>query len=677
MSQVPEEVRKRVEQLREEIEYHNYRYYVLAQPVITDEEYDKLMRELIELERQYPELVTPDSPTQRIGEKVLDEFRSVPHTEPMLSLDNTYSEEEIREFDERVKRLLDRKEVVYVAELKIDGVSVSLRYVDGRFVQGLSRGDGTRGDDISENLKRVRSIPLRLRKPVTVEVRGEVYMPTEVFEKLNEERQKRGEPLFANPRNAAAGTLRQLDTKITAERHLDSFIYYVLKPEQYGLKTQWDALNWLKELGFKVNPHSRLCNSVDEVIDYWKEWTQKKRELGYWVDGVVVKVNDFELQRALGTTAKAPRWAIAFKFPSEHARTKIVNVTVQVGRTGTLTPVAELEPVQLAGTIVKRASLHNFDYIREKDIRIGDWVYIEKAGGIIPQVVSVIESLRTGNETPVEPPAQCPVCGGKVGKVEIGEVALKCLNPHCPAKLKRSLETLASRNALDINGLGEKLIDKLVDSGLVKDIADLFYLTPFELSQLGPGIGQKTIANLLNEIDKAKKAPLHRWITALGIPLVGEKTAYVLAQNFRSLKKLAQASVDQLTQIPGIGEEIARSIVEYFRNEKTKEILEKLEKAGVRLEEAASVEVSDVLKGLTFAVTGSLKNFTRNEIEEFIVAHGGKVTDSVSKKTDYLIVGENPGSKLLKAQQLGVKILSEEEFLQKFNLKKPKQERLF
>lgn len=677
MSQVPEEVKKRVEQLREEIEYHNYRYYVLAQPVITDEEYDKLMRELIELERQYPELVTPDSPTQRIGEKVLDEFRSVPHTEPMLSLDNTYSEEEIREFDERVKRLLDRKEVVYVAELKIDGVSVSLRYVDGRFVQGLSRGDGTRGDDISENLKRVRSIPLRLRKPVTVEVRGEVYMPTEVFEKLNEERQKRGESLFANPRNAAAGTLRQLDTKITAERHLDSFIYYVLKPEQYGLKTQWDALNWLRELGFKVNPHSRLCSSVDEVIDYWKEWTQKKRELGYWVDGVVVKVNDFELQRALGTTAKAPRWAIAFKFPSEHARTKIVSVTVQVGRTGTLTPVAELEPVQLAGTIVKRASLHNFDYIREKDIRIGDWVYIEKAGGIIPQVVSVIESLRTGNETPVEPPAQCPVCGGKVGKVEIGEVALKCLNPHCPAKLKRSLETLASRNALDINGLGEKLIDKLVDSGLVKDIADLFYLTPFELSQLGPGIGQKTIANLLNEIDKAKKAPLHRWITALGIPLVGEKTAYVLAQNFRSLKKLAQASVDQLTQIPGIGEEIARSIVEYFRNEKTKEILEKLEKAGVRLEEAASVEVSDVLKGLTFAVTGSLKNFTRNEIEEFIVAHGGKVTDSVSKKTDYLIVGENPGSKLLKAQQLGVKILSEEEFLQKFNLKKPKQERLF
>ncbi|MCS7175679.1 NAD-dependent DNA ligase LigA [Pseudothermotoga sp.] len=677
MSHVPEEVRKRVEKLREEIEYHNYRYYVLADPVITDEEFDKLMRELIELERQYPELITPDSPTQRVGEKVLDEFRSVPHTEPMLSLDNTYSEEEIKDFDERIKRLLEREEVLYVAELKIDGVSVSLRYVEGRFVQGLSRGDGTRGDDISENLKRVRSIPLRLRKPVTVEVRGEVYMPTDVFEKLNEERQKRGEPLFANPRNAAAGTLRQLDTKITSERRLDSFIYYVVKPEEHGLKTQWEALNWLRELGFKVNPHSRLCKNVEEVIAYWREWTQKKDELPYWVDGVVVKVNDFEQQRVLGATAKAPRWAIAFKFPAERARTRILSVTVQVGRTGTLTPVAELEPVQLSGTMVKRASLHNFDYIEEKDIRIGDWVYIEKAGGIIPQVVSVIEAMRTGNEEKIRPPDACPVCGGKVGKTEVGEVALRCLNPHCPAKLKRALETLASRSALDIKGLGEKLTDKLVDSGLVKDIADIFYLTPFDLSQLGPGIGQKTIANLLNEIEKAKKAPLYRLITALGIPMVGEKTAHLLAQTFKSLKKIASADLEELMQIPGIGEEIAKSIVEYFKNEKTKEILEKLERAGVKLEEEPTVEVSDIFKGLTFAVTGVLKNFTRNEIEEFILSHGGKITENVSRNTDYLIVGENPGSKLSRAQQLGVKIISEEEFLEKFNLKKPRQEKLF
>lgn len=677
MSHVPEEVRKRVEKLREEIEYHNYRYYVLADPVITDEEFDKLMRELIELERQYPELITPDSPTQRVGEKVLDEFRSVPHTEPMLSLDNTYSEEEIKDFDERIKRLLEREEVLYVAELKIDGVSVSLRYVEGRFVQGLSRGDGTRGDDISENLKRVRSIPLRLRKPVTVEVRGEVYMPTDVFEKLNEERQKRGEPLFANPRNAAAGTLRQLDTKITSERRLDSFIYYVVKPEKHGLKTQWETLNWLRELGFKVNPHSRLCKNVEEVIAYWREWTQKKDELPYWVDGVVVKVNDFEQQRVLGATAKAPRWAIAFKFPAERARTRILSVTVQVGRTGTLTPVAELEPVQLSGTMVKRASLHNFDYIEEKDIRIGDWVYIEKAGGIIPQVVSVIEAMRTGNEEKIRPPDACPVCGGKVGKTEVGEVALRCLNPHCPAKLKRALETLASRSALDIKGLGEKLTDKLVDSGLVKDIADIFYLTPFDLSQLGPGIGQKTIANLLNEIEKAKKAPLYRLITALGIPMVGEKTAHLLAQTFKSLKKIASADLEELMQIPGIGEEIAKSIVEYFKNEKTKEILEKLERAGVKLEEEPTVEVSDIFKGLTFAVTGVLKNFTRNEIEEFILSHGGKITENVSRNTDYLIVGENPGSKLSRAQQLGVKIISEEEFLEKFNLKKPRQEKLF
>lgn len=677
MSQVPEEVRKRVERLREEIEYHNYRYYVLADPVITDEEFDRLMHELIELERKYPELITPDSPTQRVGEKVLDEFRSVPHAEPMLSLDNTYSEEEVKEFDERVKRLLESEDVFYVAELKIDGVSVSLRYIDGKFVQGLSRGDGTRGDDIGENLKRVRSIPLRLRKPVTVEARGEVYMPTDVFERLNEERQKRGEPLFANPRNAAAGTLRQLDTRITSERHLDSFIYYVVKPEEHGLKTQWEALKWLKEAGFKVNPHSKLCESIEEVIDYWREWTQKKDELPYWVDGVVVKVNDFEQQRTLGTTAKAPRWAIAFKFPADRARTKILGVTVQVGRTGTLTPVAELEPVQLSGTIVKRASLHNFDYVEEKDIRIGDWVYIEKAGGIIPQVISVIESLRTGEEKKIQPPDACPVCGGRVGKAEVGEVALKCLNPHCSAKLKRALETLASRNALDIKGLGEKLIERLVDSGLVKDIADIFYLTPFNLSQLGSGIGQKTIANLLSEIEKAKNAPLHRLITALGIPMVGEKTAHVLAQTFKSLKKLASAELEELMQIPGVGEEIAKSIVEYFRNEKTKEIIAKLEKGGVKLEEEQKVEVSNALKGLNFAVTGVLKNFTRNKIEEFIISHGGKVTESVSKNTDYLIAGENPGSKLSKAQQLGVKILSEEEFLEKFNLKKPKQERLF
>ncbi|AEH50992.1 NAD-dependent DNA ligase LigA [Pseudothermotoga thermarum] len=676
MRKIPEEIIKRVEKLREEIEYHNYRYYVLADPIISDEEYDKLMQELLELERQYPELVTPDSPTQRVCEKVLDEFKSLPHSEPMLSLDNTYDENQIREFDERVKKLLETNDVEYVCELKIDGVAVALRYESGRFTTALSRGDGTVGDDITENVKRVRSVPLRLRKPITVEVRGEIFMPVEEFEKLNAEREEKGEPPFANPRNAAAGTLRQLDTSVVTKRNLDCFIYYVVAPEKYGLTDQWTALQWLKEVGFKVNPHSKLCRNIEEVIAYWKYWTENRAKLNYWIDGIVVKVNRFDFQKTLGSTAKAPRWAIAFKFPAERARTKLIGVTVQVGRTGTLTPVAELEPVQLAGSTVKRASLHNFDYIREKDIRIGDTVLIEKAGGIIPQVVEVLEEFRTGEEKPIVPPSTCPVCGGKVGKIEKEEVALKCLNPHCPAKLKRALETLASKNALDINGLGEKIIDKLVDAGLVKDIADIFYLTPFDLSTLGSGIGQRTIGKLLMQIEEAKKKPLHKLITGLGIPMVGEKTAYVLAQHFGSLKKLAQASIDELMEIEGIGPEVARSIKEYFENPKTKEIIEKLEKAGVKLEQE-SIQHEKTLSGLTFAVTGTLKNFSRNKIEELIRNLGGRVVDNVSKKVDYLIVGENPGSKLQKAQSLGIKLLTEEEFIKLAKIEIKGQQRLF
>ncbi len=677
MEKVPEDVIRRVEKLREEIEYHNYRYYILADPVISDEEYDKLMKELIDLETKYPELVTPDSPTQRVNEKVLDEFKSLPHTEPMLSLDNTYDETQILEFDERVRKLLELSSLQYVCELKIDGVAVALRYENGRLVTALSRGDGIRGDDITENVKRVRSVPLRLRQPLTVEVRGEIFMPVREFQKLNKEREERGEPTFANPRNAAAGTLRQLDTKIVAQRNLDCFIYYVVDPEGHGLKDQWSALQWLQEIGLKVNQHSKLCSSVDEVISYWKHWTKNREKLDYWVDGIVVKVNRFDFQKALGATAKAPRWAIAFKFPAERAKTRLIDVTVQVGRTGTLTPVAELEPVQLAGTVVKRASLHNFDYIREKDIRIGDLVLVEKAGGIIPQVVEVFDDLRSGVEKTIEPPSSCPVCGGKVGKVDLEDVALKCLNPHCPAKLKRSLETLASRNALDINGLGEKIIERLVDAGLVKDIADLFYLTAFDLSTLGSGIGQRIIAKLLSQIEEAKNKPLHRLITGLGIPMVGEKTAYLLAQHFGSLKRLSKTTVEQLMNIQGVGPEVAKSIKEYFDDPKTMQIIEKLEKAGVKIEEE-QIEVNKTLAGLTFAVTGTLKSFSRNEIEELIRNLGGRVVDSVSRNVNYLIVGDNPGSKLQKAQSLGVKLLSEEEFVKLAKIEpKRKQQRLF
>lgn len=655
-----EKIKEEIEKLRKEIEYHNYRYYVLADPVISDEEYDKLIKKLIELEKKYPEFQSPDSPTQKVGGGLISGFRTVSHSKPMLSLDNTYNEEEIKEFDKRVKKILNTSEVEYVCELKIDGVSVAIRYNNGIYTQALSRGNGIEGDDITENVKKIRSIPLRLFKPLTVEVRGEIFMPVDEFERYNQQREEEGLPPFANPRNATAGTLRQLDSSIVAKRNLDSFIYYIVDPENYGIKTQWEALNFLKELGLKVNPLSKLCDSIECVIDYWKEMIKKRTNLGYWADGIVVKVNKFEYYPILGETAKAPRWAIAFKFPAIKAKTRLIDIELNVGRSGAITPVAILEPVNLEGTVVKRASLHNFDYIKEKDIKIGDYVYIEKAGGIIPQVVSVIKEMRTGDEKEIVPPEKCPVCGGPVGKLTEGEVALRCLNPHCPQKLKRHLEIFVSRSAFDISGIGEKLIDKFVEAKIINDIADIFYLTPFELAQIS-GVGQKTIANILSQIEKAKNTPFHRVIVGLGIPMVGEKTAKILAEHFKNIDNLSKATYDELISIEGIGPEVAKSIIEYFKNEKTKEIIEKLKKAGVNLE-TKEIKKSDKLKGLTFVITGTLKNYTRDEAKEVIEQLGGKVTNTVSSKTDYLIVGENPGSKLEKARQLGVKTINEDEF---------------
>jgi len=487
-------------------------------------------------------------------------------------------------------------------------------------------------------------------------------MPVEEFKRINEEREEQGLPAFANPRNATAGTIRQLDTSVVAKRNLDTFIYYLVNPQAYGIETQWEALQFLKEIGFKINPHSKLCKSIDEVIDYWRVWTDERHKLDYWVDGVVVKVNSFRQQERLGTTAKSPRWAIAFKFPAEQVRTKLLDVTFQVGRTGVITPVAELEPVQLSGTTIKRASLHNFDYIKEKDIRIGDWVFVEKAGGIIPQVVKVITELRDGSEREINPPEKCPVCRGPVGKLDPSEVAIRCLNPHCPAKLKKALETFVSRDAMNIDGMGEKLIERMVDSGIVKDIADIYYLTPFDFAQLGSGIGQRTIAKLLKEIEESKKRPLEKLIAGLGIPHVGTKMAKILAENFESLEDLANASLERLMEIEGIGEEVAKSIIEYFRNEKTREIIGKLKKAGVNMK--SSIVKGKALRGLKFVVTGELDRWSRKEIEEFIESLGGKVSSSVSKKTDYAIVGRNPGSKYQKAQKLGVRILNEDEFIE-------------
>jgi len=658
---VPKKVLQEIERLREKIEYHNYRYYVLNDPVITDEEYDRLMKRLVELERSYPEAVTPNSPTQRVGGKVLEGFKKVEHSEVMLSLDNTYSEEEVKAFDERIKREVGEN-VSYMCELKIDGVAIALGYRQGRLVLGATRGDGRTGEDVTENIRTVRSIPLMLPEPLDVEVRGEIFMSRSEFERVNRERMEAGLPLFANPRNATAGTLHQLDTSQVASRKLDSFIYHVANAPRYGLKTQEEIFDFLRKLRFKVNPHSRLAQDVEDIVKYWQEWLERRHELEYNIDGVVVKVNELEHRDILGTTAKAPRWAIAFKFPAEQARTKLLDVTVQVGRTGVLTPVAELEPVQLAGTTVKRASLHNFDYIKQKDIRIGDEVFVEKAGDIIPQIVKPIVESRDGDEREIEIPEKCPVCGGPVGKWNPEEVAIRCLNPHCSAKLKGNLEIFVSRAGMNIMGLGEKLIDRLVESGLVKDVADLYYLTPTELAQLGPGIGPKMIANLLREIEASKNRPLANLLYGLGIPLVGAKTAQVLAEHFGSIDRLSQASVEELMRIEGIGPEVARSVHEYFQNKQTKHIIEKLKKAGVRTSE--EVQKSDELSDLTFVVTGILRHFTRREIEEFITRHGGRVASSVSRKTDYVVVGENPGSKLEKARRLGIPTLSEEEFLE-------------
>jgi len=656
---VPEKVRQEAENLKKEIEYHNYRYYVLASPIITDEEYDKLMKKLIELEEKYPELRTPDSPTQRVGGQPLSGFESVEHSEPMLSLDNTYNEAEILNFHERVKKNVGETE--YVAELKIDGVSIALRYENGILVKAITRGDGLRGDDVTTNVKTIKSIPLRLPEPITIEVRGEIYMPVSDFEEYNRQREEEGLTPFANPRNATAGTLHLLNPSEVSQRKLDSFIYFVVKPQNFGLKTHWEALDFLKNLHFKVNPHNELCKSINDVIEYWRKWSKNRSQLEYWVDGVVVKVNNFEQQNELGWTAKSPRWAIAFKFPAQQAKTRIMDVTFQVGRMGTITPVAELEPVELEGTVIKRASLHNFDYIQQKDIRIGDYALIEKAGGIIPQVVHVITALRNGTEKEVIVPSKCPVCGGDVGKESGDYVAYVCLNPHCPAKLKRHLEVFVSRQALDIQGLGPRIISKIVDAGLVKDIADIFYLSVFDLSQIS-GLGPKMISNILSEIERAKSATLDKLIVGLGIPGIGEKTAKVLAKKFKSLEDLSNATAERLLEIEGVGEDSAKNIVDYFSLPKTKEIIEKLKRAKVNLENTA-IEEEDILSGLTFCVTGTLKGYSREEIKKYIESLGGHFTDTVTKKTNYLIVGDNPGSKLQKAEKFGVEIITEEEFL--------------
>ena len=663
---VSDKMRKRVESIRNAIHYHDHKYYVENNPKISDYEYDELMKELKELEERYPTLKTPASPTQRVGGTPLEGFPTAEHRVPMLSLENTYSEEEIGEFERRLHRELPgEEEFEYAVELKIDGVSFCLVYEDGLLVSGSTRGDGRRGDEITPNLKTIRSIPLILREkvPGRIEVRGEVYMTRSGFGRVNEERGEEGESLFANPRNAAAGSLKLLDPRVVRERPLDNFIYvWVESTEQEIPPTHMKALEMLKKWGFKVSPHLRLFRTVDGVIEYCNEWQEKKEHLDYDVDGMVIKVNSLDQQRRLGSTTKSPRWAIAYKFPAKQASTTIRNILVQVGRTGALTPVAVLDPTPLAGTTITRATLHNEDEIRRKDIRIGDTAIIEKGGDIIPQVVKVLKSRRKGKEKEFFMPTRCPVCGAKVVRLP-DEAVARCIGSSCAAQLKEKIAHYAQRQAMDIEGLGDKLIDQLVDKKLLLDIADIYKLDLLALSSL-ERMGKKSSENLLSQIEKSRQQSLSRLIFALGIRYVGIRGARILAENFPSLEELSKASEETLQAIPEIGPRTAQSVGVFFQEERNRKLLQRLTEYGLRMkEEVEEKKKKAPLVGRTFIFTGSLERYSRQQAETLLERLGARAVSSVGKKLDYVVVGKDPGSKYEKARKLGLRILTEEEFL--------------
>ena len=662
---VSDKMRKRVESIRNEIHYHDHKYYVENNPEISDYQYDELMKELKELEERYPTLKTPASPTQRVGGVPLEGFPSAEHRIPMLSLENTYSEEEIREFERRLHRELPGEEFEYVVELKIDGVSFCLVYEDGLLVSGSTRGDGGRGDEITPNLKTIRTIPLILREkvPGRIEVRGEVYMTRSGFGRVNEKREEEGKSLFANPRNAAAGSLKLLDPQVVHERPLDNFIYvWVESTEQEMPPTHMEALGMIKKWGFRVSSHLRLSRTVDEVIEYCSEWQEKKEGLDYDVDGMVIKVNSLGQQRRLGSTTKSPRWAIAYKFPAKQATTTIRDILIQVGRTGALTPVAVLDPTPLAGTTITRATLHNEDEIRRKDIRIGDTAIIEKGGDIIPQVVKVLKNRRKGKEKEFFMPTRCPVCGAKVVRLS-DEAVARCVGSSCPAQLKERIVHYAQRQAMDIEGLGNKLIDQLVDKRLLLDIADIYKLDLLSLSSL-ERMGKKSSENLLAQIEKSRQQPLSRLILALGIRYVGIRGARILAENFPSLEELSKAKEETLQAISEIGPRTAESVELFFQEERNRKLLQRLTEYGLRMkEELKEKRKKSPLVGRTFVLTGSLEHYTRQQAQTLIERVGARAVSSVSKKLDYMVVGKDPGSKYEKARKLGLRILTEEEFL--------------
>ena len=660
----------RIEELRELIREHDYNYFILAQPVISDFEYDNLFNELKQLEKEYPHLITKDSPTQRVGSDLSNDFKPVQHTTPMLSLSNTYSEEELFEFDRRVKENLPGGEIAeYVCELKIDGVSVSLKYKNGKLITAATRGDGTTGEDVTNNIRTIKSVPLSIKKPVSkkikldeFEVRGEIFMETGEFKKMNEERELNGEKTFANPRNSSAGTIKLLDPNIVAKRPLQIFVYYLLV-ENNELSYHAENLKLLSEIGFRVNKNYRLCKDINEVLGFCKEWELKRDNLPYEIDGVVVKVNSFKHQRILGNIAKSPRWAVAFKFKAKQAKTKLHKITWQVGRTGTLTPVAELEPVFLAGSTISRATLHNIDEIKRKDIREGDLVFIEKGGDVIPKVVSVDNESRTRNSKEVVVPSKCPVCNSKLFQPE-NEVAIYCENNLCPAQVKGRIAHFSARGAMDIEGLGEALIDLFVDLNLLQNYSDIYHLKDKRDELIGiERLGEKSVDNLLNSIEKSKEKHFDKVLFALGIRYVGSGAAKKLADHFFTIENLMSASEEQIEEVHEIGPSISRSIKRFFSDKNNLKIIDRLRESGLNFTAQAKQLLSESLKGKTFVLTGTLSSMSRDEAKEKIISHGGSVTSAVSKNTDNVVSGDKPGSKFDKAEKLGIAILSEDDFL--------------
>ena len=659
---------KRIEELISLINYHNEKYYNQDSPEIEDFEYDNLMKELIKLEEENPELKRNDSPSNRVGGKPLDKFEQVVHKIPMLSLSNAYSWEDLKDFDSRVREAVGA-DVEYVVEFKIDGLSVGLNYNNGIFESGATRGNGIVGENITKNLMTIKNIPLNIDEKGELTVRGEVYISKKDFEEINKIQEEQDQPLYANPRNLAAGSLRQLDSKLTAKRPLDIFIFNLEDINSKQFKTHSESLEYLKQQGFHVSPEFKVFKTMDEIIEHIKYWTEHREDLGFGIDGMVIKVNNLAQREQMGYTAKSPRWAIAYKFPAERKETKLLDIVVEVGRTGTITPTAVLEPIRLAGTTVSRATLHNEDYINEKDIKINDTVLVQKAGDIIPQVVEVIKEKRTGEEIEFKMPEECPVCGEPTVRLE-GEAAVKCINISCPAQIRRGIIHFASREAMDIDGLGESIITLLLKQDLIKDISDLYYLKKEQISVL-ERMGDKSATNLINAINKSKENDLWRFINGLGIKLIGTKAAKILASEFKDLDKLMNATEQELINLEEFGQTMADSVVEFFKEEKNISVIEKLKEAGVntKLIESDDEDIPKIFEKMKIVLTGTLPTLKRNDAKEMIEKRGGKATSSVSKSTSFVLAGEEAGSKLTKANDLGIKVIDEEKFLQLIGLK--------